>query len=133
MGRLQLYKGQTYNIIGKQFKLESYGKVIDVEGAKVIESPILKKIFKENELFFLKGESKKLDNNISVNVFYCSNEYEAIYNKYSDDKAKNKYIFIIKDNILIDTLKVKKDILHSMMDLQQQMVCHMLDISKQEL
>ncbi|WP_123912714.1 hypothetical protein [Chryseobacterium pennipullorum] len=118
-------RGQEHHIIGEKFRIEDYGKVTYNNGTKILDSEILKKLFNEKNHFFIEKGWQNIEDNTSIIEFSPIDKSKNAFVEYD-----NKYLFIIKDSILRDTLKIKKDYYYSICQLDKQNHKHGIAIGK---
>ncbi|SIT14134.1 hypothetical protein SAMN05421786_106196 [Chryseobacterium ureilyticum] len=118
-------KGQEHHIIGEKFRIEDYGKVTYNNGVKILDSEIFKKLFNEKKHFFIEKGWQNIEGNTSIIEFSPIDKSKNTFVEYD-----NKYLFIIKDSILRDTLKIKKDYYYSICQLDKQNNKHGIAIGK---
>ncbi|WP_123920995.1 hypothetical protein [Chryseobacterium balustinum] len=125
-------KGQENSILNKPFSLESYSdKISKNETFIILESKILKKIFKENSKYFIqKGWQKIEQSNNTITELIASDKANLLKIK---PHTNTRYLFVVQNDILKDTLRIKKEFDYSICQLDKENKKHGLAIGKYKI
>ena len=123
-------KGQENSILNLPFSLNNYADKISNDGTvTILQSKKLKKVLKNDSKYFIqKGWQKIEESNNAITELEASNIPSLL-----KTNSRTRYLFIIQNNILKDTLKIEKNFDYSVCQLDKENKKHGLAIGNYKI